>query len=505
MMSDLRKRRRKGTGTIEASSDGKYRPRIATPAGRKRLGVYESKAEADEILQGARAVLAEESQIDGLTLALWGARVLDQRERSGYRASKTDRSRWRSHVSRASIASLIVRSIREADVLEWLAGMKSKRAADRRGQRRLSRQTVQNALNLLREVLEEAVQSGIRADNPARNVRVRMPSDSTSEPWTWLELWEQDAIYTCEAIPLHARLWMAFAWGTGLREGEQFNLRLDDLVLTGRSPHIIVRRGSAKHGPKDTRAQHGGRSKIRRVPLFGIAEEALSRWLDMLPRYCPQNPLGLVFPGPTGARKAPGKQLHVTRREGADRRPVGRNPMPEYLELAGITPERRHDGRHVRWHDLRHTCAASLVSGLWGRAWRQEEIRSLLGHSSIKAVERYAHLADSALQEAARETRWTGGAGRAATSGSHKPMISPREIPDSANTSESQSHLRDLNPRPTVYETRGIRRDSEELDADSARARAYRAGASARSKADVEARERAGDLLRRVAGRKAEK
>ncbi|MEO6575667.1 MAG: site-specific integrase, partial [Polyangiaceae bacterium] len=60
------------------------------------------------------------------------------------------------------------------------------------------------------------------------------------------------------------------------------------------------------------------------------------------------------------------------------------------------------------WHDLRHTCASALVSGMWGRAWRLEEICALLGHSSITVTQRYAHLAGTALVVAAEETsgRW---------------------------------------------------------------------------------------------------
>jgi len=30
--------------------------------------------------------------------------------------------------------------------------------------------------------------------------------------------------------------------------------------------------------------------------------------------------------------------------------------------------------RNVRWHDLRHTCASSLVSSAWGRPWRLEKV-----------------------------------------------------------------------------------------------------------------------------------
>jgi integrase len=518
---EIRRRRRKGTGSIEPLPDGRFRAKIGTPAGRRDMGTYGSREEAEAILDAARAAILDQHETDGLTLLAWGDRSLDRREQEGYRSISTDRSRWRAHLSRASISQLVVRDVRTSDVLEWLDGMRTKRAADNRERRKLSKQTVVNSLNLLREILEDAVQRGIISENPARGVRVQMRSVSTEDPWTWLELWEQDAIYRCDSIPLHARLWMAFAWGTGLREGEQFNLRLEDVFLNGAAPHIIVRRGSKQHGPKDTRAHRSTRSKIRRVPLFGIARDALERWLDMLPRYCPKNPHGLVFPGPTGAAKQKGKPIHVTRREGPEKRPVGRNPMPEYLAAAGITADHRHDGRAVRWHDLRHTCAASLVSGWWGRTWSLEEVRSLLGHSSVSVTERYAHLADSALSRAAAETRLV----------NHRAAISPQGFPDAANHAESQGHLRDLNPRPTVYETGAFRSDSKHLDANSTRARAYRAVLGVQNGQVAEARRlldeftrtgapmwavaaseaesgrwaRALDLLRQVAERKAEK
>jgi len=60
--------------------------------------------------------------------------------------------------------------------------------------------------------------------------------------------------------------------------------------------------------------------------------------------------------------------------------------------------------RNVRWHDLRHTCASSLIAGWWGRKWSLEEVKEMLGHASITTTERYAHLAESEIQKAAKET-----------------------------------------------------------------------------------------------------
>ncbi len=62
-------------------------------------------------------------------------------------------------------------------------------------------------------------------------------------------------------------------------------------------------------------------------------------------------------------------------------------------------------GRHVHWHLLRHTFASSLVAGWWGRRWSLEEVRQVMGHSSITVTERYAHLARTRVHELGREAR----------------------------------------------------------------------------------------------------
>ncbi|MBT6066375.1 MAG: tyrosine-type recombinase/integrase, partial [Proteobacteria bacterium] len=51
---------------------------------------------------------------------------------------------------------------------------------------------------------------------------------------------------------------------------------------------------------------------------------------------------------------------------------------------------------HCTPHTLRHTCASWMV--MEGRSLM--EVRDILGHSTVKMTERYAHLAPERLREA---------------------------------------------------------------------------------------------------------
>ena len=72
--------------------------------------------------------------------------------------------------------------------------------------------------------------------------------------------------------------------------------------------------------------------------------------------------------------------------------------MPGWCRRAGIS-------RHVRFHDLRHTCASHLVMGTWMPALSLYEVRDWMGHSSVQVTQKYAHLAPEGLREKVRRAR----------------------------------------------------------------------------------------------------
>lgn len=358
-------RRRKGTGTIEATEDGRFRARFPFAEGRSDVGVYATHAEAARALDAIVAELfdAGASPRAGLSLRVLGERCLTLRRRDGYRSIGSEENRWKVHLASWELASAAAASITRADVRDWLSGLA------RKG---LAAQTRKNALNLLRAVLEHGVESELLEANVARDIRVK-DRGSTKERSTWLTLQEADRLIDAAQDPA-----VELAIYTGLRLGELRALEWSDV----HPDRIVVRFGAPGKPPKN--------GKIRHVPLLPQARATL----DRMPR------LGrLVFQGRDG--------------DLARWRLVGRADWAQWLVDAEIT-------RRVRWHDLRHTCATLLLSGAWGHAWSTEAVRELLGHSSVKVTERYARALGSLSATAA-------GAMRAAESQARNKPGTPQE------------------------------------------------------------------------------
>jgi integrase len=60
----------------------------------------------------------------------------------------------------------------------------------------------------------------------------------------------------------------------------------------------------------------------------------------------------------------------------------------------------------LRFHDLRHTCAAILIA----QGWNPKQVQERLGHASVKtSLDRYGHLFDGHDTELlGASTRWSG-------------------------------------------------------------------------------------------------
>ncbi len=414
-MADVK--RPSGRGSVDPIVDpetGEVRYRARLPlqpdGSRPSLGEYATYKEAEAALDTGWHELRESRRTGTKTFAEFAADVLDEREHNGIRGIGQERGRFAKHVATACFAGKAIDQVRPADIAEWLRAMGRKRADDRRGDRPLSASAIARCLSLASAIFDEAGPQGrgVVASNPCIGMKVKKKESekATEEVWTFLTEEEQEAVRTSISLSEADRLAILFAVGTGLRQGEQFNLELRDLHVDGPEPHVFVRFGSKGKAPKN--------GKPRRVPLFGIGLEAARAWLRILPSFCVHNFDKLVFPTMNGHRRGQkplgngrfieaANGTHVIRSGKPRRSAKGTHVYVDRFELAmrAIGVE-----RNVRWHDLRHTCASSLVGGFWGDAWTLEEVKEMLGHSSIMVTQRYAHLGETALKKAARKVRW---------------------------------------------------------------------------------------------------
>jgi integrase len=403
-----------GIGSVSpvTLADGRVRYRAKMPTGtggHKTIGRFDTEEEAWSTLRGHAAQrVSGEIQVTGETLRTFGPGFLARRKANGGRNTKTDKGRWELHVLAAPFADWPLLNIAPKHVARWIDSLAKRRAADRRGKRTISAQTIRHVVALLRRALQLALQRGLVSINAAAGHE--LPRVRRDLGWTYLMPDEIERLTTCPAIPADVRALQTFAIWTGLRQGELYALELRDVHTEDEAPHLIVRWGKPRQPPKN--------GKLRRVELFGDGLTVARAWIAQLEEYAPRNPAGIMWPTRRGCRRRDGKpprgwneSFHL---DPAERLPRGvakttahakRAKLPSYLEAAGIIPAQRHDGRAVRWHDLRHTCGAALISGWWGRRWRLEEVKEQLGHTSIDVTQRYAHLAPGVLAEAARATR----------------------------------------------------------------------------------------------------
>lgn len=337
---------------------GGWRARLSVDGERQSLGVWPTEEKAERVL--AAAIAQNEERPAGQTLRMYGERWLDERETDGvHRSARKDRSRWKARVESATFIDTPVRLIDRGDVSRWVRDMLRDE---------LARQTVANALNLLRVCLSFAVDDGLVKTNVAREVRVPKVA-STEEGWTYLTAKEVDALLALPHRKRHVdagltheqRAIFTVAIFTGLRAGEIWGLRWRDVLLDGDRRELVVRH--SYDGPTK-----GG--KVRRVPLLRQAHAALSLWRRQRPGVAD----ALVFPADGGGCRHEGYEAGFAR-------------VRAELEIE----------RRVRFHDLRHTCASHLVMGTWGPALRTDRVRVWMGHSSVLVTERYAHLAPESL------------------------------------------------------------------------------------------------------------
>lgn len=358
----------------------RYRLRGTVHGVRKSCGVFDTVEEACARARAFREVVGEKSA--GLTLAMWAAEWLKERETDGqHRNAADDRRRWDFHIGPEAFVYKPMRKITREEIVAWVyrlqrkPAMKTKfvkgeKVLSERGHN-LSRQTVKNILGLLRACLAEAVEAGRLATNPAEGVKVKKRKGKTvgagDEPTVYLDLEETRALLSCDKIPVWRRDLFQVRIYTGLRPGECWGLHWEDVDLSKDDPHLMVR-FSFRAPPKN--------GKTRRVELLPPAREALLRHRDR-----------------GGVRRSHGL-VWTSHDDGTSMFTKGYTcEWARWSKRAGV--------KELPFYNLRHTCGAHLVMGTWadGMPLAMAEVAKWLGHGSVTTTEKYyAHLAPDYLK-----------------------------------------------------------------------------------------------------------
>ena len=247
---------------------------------------------------------------------------------------------------RKSFAGTVMNTLRPADVRAHVA---------RRREEGMSNATINREL----EVLSCAINYANREwewelPNPVRGRKLKEPEGRMR----WITRAEAVAlIAAAESEPRapHLADFIRLALNTGCRSGELLGLEWRRVDLNEALVHLEGR--------------HTKSGKRRSIPLNRAASVALVNRAGFRAHYCPASPW--VFCNEQGERIANVQTSFTTARK-----------------RAGI--------EDFRIHDMRHTCAAWLVSS----GVPLPEVRDLLGHSMVKTTERYAHLAPDNVRAA---------------------------------------------------------------------------------------------------------
>lgn len=211
--------------------------------------------------------------------------------------------------------------------------------------------TVRSAMRPLGAALTWAVQQDLIPQSPMyKIVRPRLEYSNerltTEEASALLEAGRQQAPKSAAAHSLY--IGVSLALRLGLRRGEVFGLRWEDVDLKGK--RITVAR-SFESLPKN--------GKARTLPIPSALLEDLERWRAVCPKSQKVVPIG------TNSRTG----------------------LAQLLKVAKCKPLARG------WHGLRHTFASIFIE----QGGSILALKDMLGHSSLAMSLVYSHLAPSAL------------------------------------------------------------------------------------------------------------
>lgn len=346
--------------SVDRVRDG-WRARWRTPEGASRSRNFKHKVDAERFL-----TITEATKLAGGYVDPAAGRVTFVEFATDWLSCQTFdpstreavESRLRVHIL-PTLGTIELRQIRPSTVQAWLRGR----------QETCAPRYVRVMLANLSAILGAAVEDDLIPRNPCRSTAVRAPAVQPTKiiPWTVEQV--------TAVVNAHPERWRAapvVAAGCGLRQGEVFGLRVEDVDLVRH--RVLVRQQVKLLGGHPVIALPKGR-KTREVPLPAVVAVAITEHLRQHPAVD-----GLLF----------------TSRESklANRNFYNRHVWKPSLRSADVEPS-RENGMHA----LRHFYASvQLEAGTSIRA-----LADYLGHSDPGFTLRvYTHLMPTS-EDRARE------------------------------------------------------------------------------------------------------
>jgi integrase len=337
--------RRKRNGKL------RYRARYLDPSGRERSKTFDTKRKADQFLARVEVDKSVGSWVDPtrgrVTVDEWATRWLatvvhlKPKTRAGYE------SILEAHV-RPKLGTVPIARVDTVAVREFVSNLTGQG---------LGAGTVRNSYNVLRSICATAVEAGAIKVSPCRGVKLPRPD---RDEMVFLDAPQVDRLDRVLGEP--AGTLVVFAAFTGLRAGEIGALRVGRVDLL-RGTVDVVESYAEVHGALVLGATKTYERRTVRMPRFlcdrlgeHLAREGLTKLSD------------LVF---TDSARGPLRHSNFYRRT-----------FKPAVIAAGL-PE------GLRFHDLRHTCAALLIA----QGAHPKAMMERFGHSSVTVtLDRYGHL-----------------------------------------------------------------------------------------------------------------
>jgi len=339
---------------IRKLPSGKFQATVKHPSGRRHTKTDPLKRVVADWGADLEAKIRRGEYVDPsagrITLGEWWLRWGAARTVERATLDK-NASQWRNHVKPA-FGTWPLTSITSWEVEAWVARMV--RAA-------VGAETVASSLRLLSQLLDSAVRHRLVATNVAALVSAPAPPKHVDR-----FLSHEEADQLLAQLEDSDYLFVDLLLNTGLRFAEAAGLHAFRADLMRRQltvVEVLRRDGSLKTYPKSQAGQ-------RVVPLTDGLVVGLSKHLGDRPRN------GLVFAGPGGGVLA---YTNWRRRVWV--------PAVSAAKLAEPLPTP---------HDCRHTYGSWLAE----EGVPPHEIAALMGHSTLRATERYVHASEARLERA---------------------------------------------------------------------------------------------------------